>query len=204
MPQASLNCGVIGNCAFSALVDKMGRIVWCCLPRFDGDPVFNAILDSSGDGSFWGIELENCVKSEQFYDPNTAVLRTRLTDADNHSIEITDFAPRFMSRDRMFRPTMLVRRIRVLNSAVRIRVRVRPRFDWGRIAPATTRGSHHIRYVGPDQTLRLNTDASLSHVLSESFFLINSTLNFTLGPDETLSDGIDDTAHSFEKETINY
>ncbi|MFX5808891.1 hypothetical protein ABTE39_19325, partial [Acinetobacter baumannii] len=42
---SSLELGVIGNCAFSALVDKMGRIVWCCLPRFDGDPVFNALLD---------------------------------------------------------------------------------------------------------------------------------------------------------------
>ena len=42
---ASLSLGVIGNCAFSALVDARGRIVWCCLPRFDGDPVFNALLD---------------------------------------------------------------------------------------------------------------------------------------------------------------
>ncbi|MDB5844208.1 MAG: glycoside hydrolase 15-related protein, partial [Polaromonas sp.] len=40
----SLSLGVIGNCAFSALVDVRGRIVWCCLPRFDGDPVFNALL----------------------------------------------------------------------------------------------------------------------------------------------------------------
>ncbi|MET0264486.1 MAG: glycoside hydrolase family 15 protein [Duganella sp.] len=203
-PEASLNCGVIGNCSYNALVDKSGNIVWCCLPRFDGDPVFNALLDNSGTGSVWGIELENCVKTEQFYDPNTAVLRTRLLDADNHGIEITDFAPRFVSRDRTFRPLMLIRRIRLLNSAVRIRVRIRPRFDWGRVAPQITRGSHHIRYVGPEQTLRLNTDASLSHLLSESWFLINSSLNFTLGPDETLTDGIEDLCGRFEKETINY
>src|ERR1700744_6166438 len=59
-PQASLNCGVVGNCAFSALIDKMGRIVWCCLPRFDGEPVFNALLDDSDNGAVWSIELENC------------------------------------------------------------------------------------------------------------------------------------------------
>jgi hypothetical protein len=203
-PEASLNCGVIGNCSYNALVDKSGNIVWSCLPRFDGDPVFNALLDNSDHGSVWSIELENCVKTEQFYDPNTAVLRTRLTDADNHGIEITDFAPRFLSRDRMFRPLMLIRRIRMLNSAVRIRVRVRPRFDWGRITPQITRGSHHIRYVGPEQTLRLNTDASLSHLLSESWFLINKSLNFTLGPDETLNEGIEDICRRFEKETVNY
>ena len=40
----SLNLGVIGNCAASALVDARGRIVWSCWPRFDGDPVFNALL----------------------------------------------------------------------------------------------------------------------------------------------------------------
>ena len=51
----SLDCGVIGNCAFSAMIDKMGRLVWCCLPRFDGDPVFNALLDPSANGSLWSI-----------------------------------------------------------------------------------------------------------------------------------------------------
>jgi GH15 family glucan-1,4-alpha-glucosidase len=52
--------------------------------------------------------------------------------------------------------------------------------------------------------LRLNTDASLNYLLDESFFLLDQTVNFMLGPDETLADGIDDTAHLFEKETISY
>jgi len=51
----SLNLGVIGNCAFSALVDQCGSIVGCCLPRFDGDPVFNALPDPSDNGSRWSI-----------------------------------------------------------------------------------------------------------------------------------------------------
>ena len=38
----SLQVGMIGNCAYSALIDQQSRIVWCCLPRFDGDPVFMA------------------------------------------------------------------------------------------------------------------------------------------------------------------
>ena len=54
----SLGLGVIGNCAFSALVDMRGRIVWCCLPRFDGDPVFNALLDTSDQASAFGIEID--------------------------------------------------------------------------------------------------------------------------------------------------
>ena len=43
--ERALELGVIGNCAFSALVDKMGRIVWCCLPRFDSDSCFARLLD---------------------------------------------------------------------------------------------------------------------------------------------------------------
>ena len=57
--QASLNCGVVGNCAFSALIDQAGQVVWSCLPRFDGDPVFNTLLDDTENGSVWGIDIEN-------------------------------------------------------------------------------------------------------------------------------------------------
>ncbi len=202
--QPSLNLGVIGNCAYSALVDSRGGIVWCCLPRFDGDPVFNALLDPSENGAFWTFELEDFERSEQHYEPNTAVLRTRLYDRQGQGIEITDFAPRFSNRGRMFRPLTLVRRVQVLGGSPRMRVLLRPRFDWGRQQPQTTQGSTHIRYVGAQTTLRLNSDAPLSHILSESFFVVDRPMNFILGPDETLQTGIEDTARGFEQETVAY
>ena len=42
----------------------------------------------------------------------------------------------------------------------RIRVRLRPHYDWGGCPPDLTRGSNHLRFVGTDQSLRLTTDAS--------------------------------------------
>jgi hypothetical protein len=88
-PPVSLELGVVGNCAIGALVDLRARIVWCCMPRFDGDPVFHALLDSPDgighDGAF-AIELEGTTRSEQFYDAGTAVLRTRLFDAGGQGI----------------------------------------------------------------------------------------------------------------------
>ena len=42
---ADLNLAVIGNSIVAALVDRRARIVWYCLPRFDGDPVFSSLLD---------------------------------------------------------------------------------------------------------------------------------------------------------------
>ena len=61
----SLALGVIGNCAFSALVDAHARIVWCCLPRFDGDPVFNALLEP-------GDALVHHANTFHFSAPNTS------------------------------------------------------------------------------------------------------------------------------------
>ena len=120
-PESNLHLGMIGNCAYSALVDERARIVWCCLPRFDGDPVFNALLDPSDNGSVWSFELEDFARSEQQYDANTAVLRTRLYDRAGQGIEVTDFAPRFASRGRMFRPLTLIRRVKLLKGSPRMR-----------------------------------------------------------------------------------
>ncbi len=201
---ASLRLGVIGNCAFSALVDERARIVWCCLPRFDGDPVFSALLDPSPDASAFAIELEDFARSTQSYDHNTAVLRTQLHDRSGQAIEITDFAPRFFQRGRYYHPLMLVRRVRTLSGSPRIRVKLDLRFDWGRTAPGLTRGSNHVRYVGDAMTLRLNTDAPISHVLSGQPFVLTRETNFLLGPDESLQFGIADTARHFEQETLAY
>ena len=200
----SLNLGVIGNCAISALVDAQGDIVWWCLPRFDGDPVFNALLQPGEAGSRFAIELENQVAAEQWYEPNTAVLRTRLTDSAGATIEITDFAPRFQAHGRYFRPTMLVRKVRSVRGAPRIRVRLRLRFEWGEVAPTITRGSNHVRFVGPNAALRLNTDAPISYVLEEQPFVLLREQHFLLGADESLASPIGETARHFEQETVAY
>ncbi len=206
--EASLSMGVIGNCAFSALVDRRARIVWCCLPRFDGDPVFNALLDpgekpGAQPGAF-AIEIEDFHESKQWYEPNTAVLRTQLFDKAGQCVEVTDFAPRFFNRSRYFRPMTLVRRIRPVHGAPRIRVRLDLRYDWGRETPDITRGSNHVRYVGKEMTLRLNTDMSISYLLEQQPFVLAREHTFLLGADESLAEGIADTARLFEQETISY
>ncbi|MGE8317962.1 MAG: glycoside hydrolase family 15 protein [Comamonas sp.] len=200
----SLDLGIIGNCSISALVDAQARIVWCCLPRFDGDPVFNALVQPGPEGSSFAIEIENLASTRQWYEPNTAVLRTLLTDTDGNSLEITDFAPRFYSRSRYFRPMTLVRRLRPVQGSPRIRVRLDVRYEWGSATPTITRGSNHIRYVGEHLTLRLNTDVPVAYVLSGQPFVVGREHNLLLGADETLLAGIADTARLFEQETLSY
>ncbi|MEM9122653.1 MAG: glycoside hydrolase family 15 protein, partial [Pseudomonadota bacterium] len=203
---ADLNLGLIGNGSFGALVDRGGRIVWCCLPRFDGDPVFHSLLGSPDgtDTGFFDIAVQNQVSSEQAYDENTAILRTRLTDAQGQVLEIVDFAPRFDARERTFRPLMMVRRLRPIHGAPRITVRLRPRFEWGDKAPTLTHGSNHIRYVGSSHIMRLTTNAPVDYILNETPFLLEEPMSLLLGPDETPTGGPEETAREFEERTAAY
>jgi GH15 family glucan-1,4-alpha-glucosidase len=202
----TLDLGLIGNCSISALIDRQARIVWCCLPRFDGDPVFHALLGAPAnapeDGVF-SVEVENLSGSHQAYLDNTAVLKTTLR-ADTGAVEIFDFCPRFYSRDRAFRPQMLIRRIVPIEGNPRIKIRLRPRFDYGAKAPTVTYGSNHIRYVGDKFTLRLTTDAAIDYVLEETAFKVTEPISLILGPDETLSEGPAETSEAFLKSTTNY
>ncbi len=203
----SLELGLVGNCRVGALINGEGEIVWYCLPRFDGDPVFCSLLHDHESGKGHGyctIELEDLVESDQFYLPNSAVLVTRLTDAGGGVIEITDFTPRFRQYGRMFIPMMLVRQIRRIRGAPRIRIRVRPAYGYGRHRCTVTYGSHHIRYVAPDWILRLTTDASLTAVLDEVPFFLQDRITLIFGSDETVPDTIAELAGRFLNETLGY
>jgi len=213
----SLDLGVIGNGTYGALIDKWARIVWCCLPRFDGDPVFHDLLngghpaagggapDDSGTGrGFWSIELENAVSTRQFYRRNTAILITEVTDRDGNAIEICDFAPRFTRRERIFQPMTLVRRVRPTAGSPRIRLRLRPSFNYGAQEPTVTRGSHHIRFLHSGFALRLSTNAPVTYLLDETVFNLTNPYSFILGPDETLTGGVEETSREFEERTEDY
>ena len=203
---ASLNLGVIGNCTYGALVDEAARIVWCCLPRFDADPVFCSLIDDDVNASagFFAIELLGAVGAVQSYRPNTAILETQMVDGAGNRIVVTDFAPRFQTRGRTFRPTTLVRRVRAIRGSPRIRIRVRPRFNYGARAPDITHGSNHIRYAHTSQALRLNTSAPITYVLDETPFLLEEPVSLLFGPDETLAGGVEETAREFEEKTDTY
>ena len=107
----SLNLAVIGNGALAALVDSDGRMVWCCWPRLDGDPIFCALIDGAQEErGLFAFRPDESYTVAQSYERNTAILRTVVTTASG-SFAITDFAPLFPISGRMHRPPMIVRRI---------------------------------------------------------------------------------------------
>lgn len=202
----NLDLAAIGNCRIAALVDRSARIVWSCLPRLDGDPVFCSLLEPKahpGSGVF-GVSLENQHRTTQQYRGNTAVLVTELEDTDGGRVRVTDFIPRFIQFDRVFRPVMMVRRIEPLAGRPRVRVTLRPLFDHGSVKPQMTLGSNHIRYVGATDSIRLTTDAPLSYVAEEIPFIIHGPLHFILGADESLMAPVAATATNFLERTLDY
>ena len=161
--------GLIGNCQYSALIHRSGEVVWCCLPRFDSDPVFSSLLDSQEGGKFLagpaGGEL-----GTQRYLPNTNVLETTF-HAPGGSFRLIDFAPRMMQYDRAFRPKQLHRILEPLDGTPRINVACEPKLGWSKATPAAITGSHHVRFEGFSSQLRLTTDIPISYLGGEPFAL---------------------------------
>jgi len=204
---SSLELGLVGNGTVAALIDPTGDIVWGCFPRLDADATFCALLQSDRrpeDPGIFSIELLDQVAADQRYERASAILITRLHDSRGGIVEIVDFAPRFRQFGRVFRPMMLVRRITRIAGNPRIRYRVRPACEFGASRPQITWGSHHIRYVTPELTLRLTTDASISAVMEERAVFLDSSNTFLLGPDESISESIGELGRHFHEETRAY
>ena len=184
MKDYGLDLAVIGNGRTAALVDPQSRIVWWCLPRYDGDPVFCRLLAGDEEKGFTDVVLDDMVDVHSEYLRNTAVVSTLLTDRHGNSVRITDFAPRFQHYGRMFRPPQLVRIIEPIAGMPRITIRVRPTHGYGRPFARHSSGSNHIRYHDDATILRLTTDAPLSLIENEAPFVVTRPLHMVFGPDE--------------------
>ena len=161
--------GLIGNCQYSALIHNSGEVVWCCLPRFDSEPVFSTLLDSK-DGGRYRIGPAGGEIGVQRYRPNTNILETTF-QTPTGSFKVIDFAPRFLHYDRAFRPTQLIRIVEPLEGAPRIAVVCEPKLGWSKERPRPMQGSHHIRFEGFASQLRLTTDIPLSYLGGQPFTL---------------------------------
>lgn len=129
MKHGDLDLAPIGNCAVSALIDDVGRYVWACVPRVDGDPMFCALLsgrDPADGAGVWAIDLIDQARAEQRYERNTPILITTLSDSSGASVEIIDFCPRYQRHNRVYRPNAFARIVRPARGAPRIRIRLRP------------------------------------------------------------------------------
>ncbi len=88
-----LNYGVIGNGKSAALISQQGSVKWLCLPDFNSQSMFAAILDKDQGGIFQ-IIVDDAYQITQNYISRTNILVTRFR-AGNDCFEVHDFMPRY-------------------------------------------------------------------------------------------------------------
>ena len=143
--------GLIGDLHTGVLVGTNGSIDWACFPRFDSNACFAALLGTEHNG-FWQIAPEGDVVSvERRYRDGSLVLETDFHTADG-VVRITDAMPIRQDHPR------IVRVVEGLEGSVPMRMRMRPRFDYGKTKPwLRMQDGMLIATAGPD-ALELTAD----------------------------------------------
>jgi hypothetical protein len=70
----SLELGIIGNGTIAGLINASAGLTWLCLPRLDGEPVFNTLVGGTGEFS---VRLTGQTGARQRYVRNTAAMTAR-------------------------------------------------------------------------------------------------------------------------------
>jgi GH15 family glucan-1,4-alpha-glucosidase len=148
--------GYIGNMLTGALVARDGSMDWLCLPRFDSDACFAALLGTPEHGR-WKIGPEGDDSSvSRRYRPGTPILETTFQVGEG-SVTLIDLL--LFSDDERF--VEVVRLVRGNRGAVRMRMDLTIRFGYGRTVPWVRRHNYGISAVAGPDALRLYTPVEL-------------------------------------------
>jgi GH15 family glucan-1,4-alpha-glucosidase len=136
---------LIGDCHGAALVARDGGIDWCCIGRFDADPLFTRLLDA-GQGGYFDLCPEAPFAVHRRYRPRTNILETEFATGEGR-VRLVDFMPVGRRAGRhdylgLSAPGWIVRRVTGIAGRVpmRMRCRLAPRFG-AAAAPAAQRPS---------------------------------------------------------------
>src|SRR6476620_677995 len=139
---------LIGDCHTAALVGKDGSIDWLCIPYFDSDACFAALLGTPRNGR-WLIEpAEEVKKRTRSYWDNTLILETRFETAGGVVALIDFMPPRGHASD-------VVRLVRGVSGQVKLRMQLVIRFGCGADIPwvKRTEDGALLAICGPDMTV---------------------------------------------------
>ncbi len=148
--------GYVGNMTTGALVARDGSIDWLCLPRFDSDACFAALLGDEEHG-FWRIApAAEPRKVTRRYVPGTAVLETTFETADGKAT-VVDFMP--YTDDEEF--VEVVRLVRADEGVVPMKMEIKIRFGYGRVVPWVRRQEYGLNAVAGPDAVELHTPVRL-------------------------------------------
>jgi GH15 family glucan-1,4-alpha-glucosidase len=167
--------GLIGNMLSCALVARDGSIDWLCLPRFDSDACFAALLGTPENG-LWRISpLDEGATVSRRYRPGTMVLETTF-ETEEGATTIIDFMPIASDEEHVD----VVRLVRGDRGRVRMRCEFILRFGYGNTVPWVQKADFGVRAVAGPDTVELHTPVSL---VGEN---LRTTAEFTVGAGATV------------------
>ena len=148
--------GIIGNSRTAALVSRGGSIDWLCLPRFDSESVFAALLGDSRHGSWLIAPEDPAAQSSRRYRGETGILETRFETAEGCAT-IIDFMPIAVDEEQVD----LIRLVRGDRGSVRMRTEIILRFDYGRGIPWVRSNLGGIRAIAGPNAIQFVTPVVL-------------------------------------------
>jgi GH15 family glucan-1,4-alpha-glucosidase len=154
MPLPIEDYALIGDCQTAALVGKDGSIDWLCLPHFDSEACFTALLGTPQNGRWLLAPADPPTAARRRYRDDSLILETEFETASG-VVTIVDFMP-----PRSEQPE-LVRLVRGTRGTVRMRMELVIRFDYGSIVPWVTAVPGGIHAIGGPDALVLETPVEL-------------------------------------------
>jgi GH15 family glucan-1,4-alpha-glucosidase len=138
--------GFIGNMLSGALVARDGSMDWLCLPRFDSDACFAALLGTPEHG-YWRISpIGKVGKTTRRYLPHAPILETTFETEDG-TVALVDFMPLSDDPEKVD----VIRLVRGVSGRVAMRMELVLRFGYGKNIPWVRRRDYGIHAVaGPD------------------------------------------------------
>lgn len=153
------NLGLIGDTRTAALVDHQGRVLWLCLPHFDGEPIFAALVAGESGGVFSLGAAADAPMVRRRYRSGSAVLETtwRVGIAQLVLTEgmVADIA------DTRLPAFTLVRRLEARGGAVDCTIRFDPRLGPERRRPRTRSTPAGVVCMDHGVALALSADRDL-------------------------------------------
>lgn len=164
----------LSNMLSCALVSRDGSIDWLCLPRFDSDACFAALLGDQSNG-FWQIVPAGPYRVTRRYRDGTMILETTF-ETDTGTATLIDFMPLTEDEDHVD----LMRVVRGERGHVTMRMEFILRFGYGAVIPWVRRRDFGLSAVSGPDGLELHTRVALDN---EN---MRTTAEFSVGAGATI------------------
>jgi GH15 family glucan-1,4-alpha-glucosidase len=175
VPSRIEDYALVGDCQAAGLVDRQGSMDWLCLPRFDSDACFAALLGRPEHGRWLVAPREEVRRTTRRYRDGSLVLDTTF-ETQAGTVTVTDCM--LLGADT---PTV-VRVVSGVSGRVAMRTELVVRFDYGSIVPWVRKDGDRGVYAvaGPD-AVYVQSDVPLR---GEN---MTTVADFEVGPERSVS-----------------